>query len=46
LIYKDSLGTPRFLHASSKAKQVILDTTISAYLKQNTIRHWYNNFAC
>ncbi|MBP7215048.1 MAG: DUF1460 domain-containing protein [Candidatus Kapabacteria bacterium] len=34
LIYKDSLGTPRFLHASSKAKQVILDTTISAYLNK------------
>ncbi len=34
LIYKDSLGIPRFLHASSRARKVILDTTISAYLNK------------
>ena len=33
IIYKDKKGKARFLHASQKQKKVILDTTISAYLK-------------
>lgn len=34
LIYKDTLGNARFLHASSRAKKVILDTTLSVYLSK------------
>lgn len=33
IIYKDRKGKARFLHASQKQKKVILDTTISSYLK-------------
>lgn len=34
MIYKDTLGKPRFLHASTRAKMVIIDTTISAYINK------------
>ncbi|MEN6296184.1 MAG: N-acetylmuramoyl-L-alanine amidase-like domain-containing protein, partial [Chloroherpetonaceae bacterium] len=34
LIYKDSLGLARFLHASSRARRVVLDTTLSVYLSK------------
>jgi hypothetical protein len=34
MIFKDSLGNARFLHASTRAKKVVLDTTISAYINK------------
>lgn len=36
LAYKDEKGQARFLHASSKKKVVILDTTISEYVNSNS----------